>query len=123
MSNEPVVFVVDDEPMVLDSIVALLEVSGFNVKAFASAEEFLASFEPDQRGCLLLDVRLSGMSGVELQKSLHSDRVELPVILMSGHASNEVREAGMANGAVGFLEKPIDSRSLIELLRTSIDSL
>jgi FixJ family two-component response regulator len=122
MSKEPIVFVVDDEPIVLRSIVALLEASGFNVSAFASAEDFLASFEPDQRGCLLLDVRLPGMTGVELQRRLHSDGVELPVILMSGHASNEVHEMGMGIGAVDFLEKPVDSRRLIELLRISIET-
>ncbi|MCA9217853.1 MAG: response regulator [Planctomycetales bacterium] len=123
MSNEPFVFVIDDEPIVLASIVALLKASGFNVNAFASAEEFLDSFEPDQRGCLLLDARLPGMTGVELQRRLQSDGVDLPVILMSGHASHEVHKIGMSMGAVEFLEKPVDSRKLIELLRSSIENL
>ncbi len=123
MSNEPVVFVVDDEPVVLSSLAALLEVTGFNVKTFDSAEEFLASYEPGQVGCLLLDVRLSGMSGIELQRKLKSDAIELPVILLSGHASEEVRENGVANGALGFLEKPIDSHQLIEHVRHAIKEL
>jgi FixJ family two-component response regulator len=123
LPDNPVVFVVDDAPVVLNSIAMLLELVGFDVKTFSSAEDFLASYEPSQVGCLLLDVRLPGISGVELQRKLKSDASELPIILMSGHASHEVRDEGTANGAIGFLEKPVDSRQLIDLVRNAIGNV
>ena len=123
MANDPIVFVVDDEPAVLTSTTVLLEAAGFNVQSSASAEEFLASYAPGQSGCLLLDVRLPGMSGVELLLRLGVDDIRLPVILISGHANDEIRKEGMANGAVTVLEKPIGSQQLIEHVRNAIKGL
>lgn len=120
MPDEPVVFVVDDHPVVRASITALLDLSGFHVKTFVSAEEFLISFEPRMCGCLLLDVRLPGMSGVELLKTIRARGATLPVLMVSGHASTEVRNEAMSHGALAFLDKPVDSRELIKILRSCI---
>ena len=120
MANEPVVFIVDDEPMVLSSTAALMRSAGLPVQTFISAEEFLTAFRPGQLGCLLLDVRLSGMSGIELLRHLRDRDVELPVILISGHATEEIRHQALANGAVDLLDKPLKSRLLVEKVRDAM---
>ncbi len=116
MSEDWVVFVVDDDPPVRDSLALLLTVAGFPVRTFASAEAFLAAWQPHWRGCLLTDVRMPGMSGVALQQALRERGIRLPVIVMTGHGDVPLAVQAMKAGAVDFLEKPFDDAQLLERL-------
>jgi two-component system, LuxR family, response regulator FixJ len=117
----PIVFVVDDDPAVCRAIAAgITTVIGLPVATFATAEEFLGQFDPEQPGCLVLDVKMPGMSGLELQESLVKRGVELPVIMISGHAEVPTAVAAMRAGALILLEKPFDMRQLEEQVRHAL---
>jgi two-component system response regulator FixJ len=119
--SRPIVFVVDDDPAVCRAIAAgITTVIGLPVATFATAEEFLGQFDPDQPGCLVLDVKMPGMSGLELQESLVKRGVELPVIMISGHAEVPTAVAAMRAGALILLEKPFDMRQLEEQVRHAL---
>ena len=101
----------------------LLEVAGFNVTAFASAEAFLENSSTDtadQFSCLVLDVRLPGMSGIELLSELNCRGTTVPVVMVSGHADEDVAELGRAHGAQTFFEKPFEGRKLVEAVRNAV---
>ena len=107
------IYIVEDDQSVRDSLGLLLGLKGYPVAMFADAESFLKAFQPEWRGCMLLDIRMPGMDGLTLQKRLQERKFGMPVIVMSGHGSIEaVREAFRAE-AVDFLEKPIDQAKLM----------
>ena len=109
--------VVEDHGQVLDSIVTLLRAAGFNVATFNSAEAFLDQCDECgwyEIGCLVLDVRLPGMSGIELTEELTRRDVDIPVVLISGHATREIAQLGVQKGASALLEKPFDGHLLVE---------
>jgi two-component system, LuxR family, response regulator FixJ len=108
MPSKQVVFVVDDEEAVRDSIRLMLERRHDAVKAFASADDFLAAYRPDSRGCLVCDVRLKSMSGLDLHRRLVEMGSDLPVILITGHGDIEMAVAAVKRGAFDFIEKPFD---------------
>jgi two-component system response regulator FixJ len=117
--NEPqqgVVFIVDDDEALRDSLCWLLESAGLRVEPHDSANSFLQSYYPGQSGCLLLDVRMPGMNGLELQEQLESRDVRLPVVIMTGHGDVAMAVRALKAGAMDFIEKPFDD----ELLLTSI---
>ena len=123
MTESITVCVVDDDPSVLASTIALLEAVNMKVETAASAEEFLEDYQPDKYDCILLDIRLPGMSGLELLRKLESDGQHPPVILISGHANLDSRKEGIERGAVCLLAKPYNSLALIEVIRrTTLDS-
>jgi len=99
----------------------LIESVGLEVEAFASANEFLDAITTDAAGCLLLDVRMPGMSGLDLQEQLKQKRVSLPVIMVTGHADVPMAVRAMRNGAVDFIEKPCDSNELLARLQKAIE--
>ena len=107
------VYVVEDDAAVRDALSQLLEGRRFRVKAFESAEGFLEACEPGQAGCLLLDIRLPGMSGIELQGALAERGIELPIIFLTGHGDVPSSVRTLRAGAVDFLQKPADSRTLL----------
>src|SRR5262245_24230992 len=100
------VFVVDDEEAIRKSLQALLEVSGFDVACFESASGFLAAVAADAAGCLLVDVRMPEMSGLDLQKKVAATSPGISVVMMTGHADVPMAVAAMKAGAVDFIEKP-----------------
>lgn len=111
------VFIVDDDPAVRDSLSLLLGVHGHRTLIFASAETFLAAWQPGWRGCLLLDIRMPGMDGLALQKHLQEHHCHIPVLIMTGHGDvASAREAFRAQ-AVDFLEKPLDQERLLQGIR------
>lgn len=115
-----VVCIVDDDVQAANSVQALLHAAGFSSRIFTSAESFLDDFlahKPSDIGCLILDVRLPGMTGIELQQEMQRHGTEIPVILISGHATEEVRELGLANGASQVFEKPYDGLLLVVAVR------
>jgi two-component system response regulator FixJ len=112
--TDPVVYVVDDEFAVRDSLTLLVESNGQAVRSFASAEAFLNDYSPDQPGCLLLDIRMPTMSGLELQDELMARDICIPIIFISGHARIPDSAHAFRAGAVDFLEKPFDNATLME---------
>lgn len=117
--NEKKVYLVDDDLDFRESLVWLLEGAGHQVSAFGSGEEFLAACCESFSGCLLLDVRMTGMSGLTLQQELNHRSIKLPVIIITGHADVGMAVQAMKNQAVDFIEKPFDDEVLLGLV-TSI---
>lgn len=107
------VFVVDDDASLCDATVNLLESAEIGALPFGSAEEFLEYWKPDMRGCLLLDVRLPGITGVEFQSRLKVERVEIPIIIMTAHGDIAMVRSVMKAGAVDFLTKPFHRQELL----------
>lgn len=108
------VILVDDDPDVRDAGSLLLSTSGYTVEALESAEALLERVTPHDRGCLLLDVRLPGMSGLVLQRTLRKRGVRLPIVFISGHGDIPMAVEAVNDGALDFLEKPFDDEALIE---------
>jgi two-component system response regulator FixJ len=120
MRQGPTVFVVDDEPSVRDSLRCLLESAGFAVETHATAREFLESYQPSRRGCLLLDVRMPGMDGLELQRRLGQKRIYLPIIILTAHADVPLAVKALQAGAADLVEKPYDDDDLIRRIESAI---
>ena len=120
MQPEQTVFIVDDDDAVRDSLGVLLECTGFRVESFDSPQTFLQSGAPARHGCLLTDVRMPGMSGLEMQEHLVQEGYRLPVIVMTGHADVPLAVRAMKAGAVDFLEKPFEDQQLISSVRAAL---
>ena len=114
------VYLVDDEFSVRDSLALLIESTGQSVRSFESAEAFLNNYDPEQPGCLLLDVRMPSMSGLELQGELLKREIFIPIIFISGHAGIPDSAKAFRAGAVDFLEKPFDNEILLERIDEAI---
>ena len=112
MTN-PTVFVIDDDTAVADSVSALLEADDFTVETFSSAEDFLDAFDRSSSGCIILDLRLDGLNGLELLKKLRADGVLIPAIMISGHADDEITMQALNQGAQVFLQKPFTADALL----------
>lgn len=119
--SEPVVFVVDDDEAVLDSLSILLESAGFNARGFGSAPAFLDAVSPDQSGCVLTDVRMPEMDGLELQERIAALRLNLPVIVMTGHGDIPLAVRAMKAGAVDFVQKPFEEEAILDCVRRALD--
>src|SRR3546814_2394751 len=104
--EQSVVFVIDDDPSMRESLESLLRSVGHAAQAFGSTQEFLLSERPDMPGCLVLDVRLPGRSGLEFQRELTRSGVELPIVFISGHGDIPMSVTAMKAGAIEFLTKP-----------------
>lgn len=117
----PTVFLVDDDEAVRDALGLLIRANGLSVAVFESAEQFLASYRPEMPGCLLLDIRMPGMSGLRLQDELTARRIPLPVIFITAHGDVPTAVEAVKKGAVQFLEKPFDDGHLITLVRDAIE--
>lgn len=116
----PVVHVVDDDPAVRDSLRWLIEGEGLLVQAHASAEDFLGALVPEQPGCALVDLRMPGMSGLELQQALARRGVGLPLVFISAHGEVPLAVTAMRRGAVDFVEKPFDNGALLDTVRRAL---
>ena len=113
MSIAPVVFVVDDDAAVRDSLRALLEVAGYAVEPYSGAEAFLSAYDPQRPGCLLLDLQMPGMGGLELQSVFTERRVRLPIIFLTGYGTVSTAVRSLNRGAFDFLEKPVEGDALL----------
>ncbi|MYN20061.1 DNA-binding response regulator [Duganella sp. BJB488] len=113
MQHDLTVFIVDDDPSVRDALSLLLGVRGYRTAMFASGEAFLQAWQPAWRGCMLIDIRMSGMDGLSLQMELRRRDCRIPVIIMSGHGDVSMARAAFKADAVDFLEKPVDDGKLI----------
>jgi len=119
---EQTVFIVEDDAAVRDSLGLLLGLQGFRTQSFSCAEDFLRIYQPSWAGCLLLDVRMPGMNGLELQESLRRQGLALPVIIMTAHGDITTVRTALKSGAVDFLEKPVDPAALLAAVRAALDA-
>jgi FixJ family two-component response regulator len=117
---EPVVFVLDDDELVRRALQRLFQSVGIHCEPFASPEQFLSIERPEGPACLVLDVRMSGMSGLEVQQELASKGLEMPVIFMTGHATVPLSVRAMKAGAQDFLEKPVDEQAMLDAVNLAI---
>jgi len=122
MTARPTILVIDDDPAMRDSLTFLLEVNGFAVAAYESAIEFLDHFADGQSSCIISDIRMPGMTGLELVRKLTSDHASSPVILMTGHGDVALAVEAMKAGAADFIEKPFDDEVLLRAIRDALES-
>ena len=116
-----VVFIVDDDASLRESLKDLIGSVGLRVEAFASAQEFLRSKRPDMPGCLVLDVRLKGLSGLDLQKQMAEADMEIPIIFITGHGDIPMTVQAMKAGAVEFLTKPFRDQDLLDAIQQALE--
>lgn len=117
---EPTVFVVDDDESLRSMVGRLLRSVGLHMEGYASAEEFLAAYDARQPGCLVLDVRMSGMTGLDLKEELQRRQINLPIIFLTGHGDVPMAVHCMHGGAVDFLEKPFREQILLDRIREAL---
>jgi FixJ family two-component response regulator len=113
MANLPLISVVDDDDSVRESLQGLIRSVGFAVAVFASAEEFLSSDDLHNTDCLILDVRMPGMNGLDLQRQLRTTHHQIPVVFITAHGDEEARQRALSGGAVGYLLKPFSEEALL----------
>ncbi len=114
MNTDPNVFIVDDDDEVRAAIGLLMESVGLEVRAYDSAQAFLDDFDPERPGCLVLDVRMRGMSGIELQTRLAAEPIHPPIVIITGHGDVPMAVRAVQAGAVDFLEKPFNDQALLD---------
>ncbi|MEO0660360.1 MAG: response regulator transcription factor, partial [Planctomycetota bacterium] len=122
MNAQPKVFVVDDDPAMRDSLGFLIGSVGRSVDTFDSAESFLEAYDRDQPGCIVLDVRMPGLSGLELMEKLKEDRFAPPVILVTGHGDIPMAVRALKAGAFDFIEKPFSDQVLLERIQQALQA-
>ena len=118
--SEATVFIIDDDPSARRGITRLVRASGLNAEPFASAADFLASEHRDGPGCIVLDVRMPGMTGPELQVELSKADYRMPIVFLSAHADVPIAAGAMKKGAVDFLTKPVDGKDLLAAIEESL---
>jgi RNA polymerase sigma factor (sigma-70 family) len=121
VTGAPVVFVVDDDPSIRSSLKFLIGTVGLQVESFDSAEAFLQGKPPDRPSCLVLDVRLRGLSGLDFQRELAARNVRIPIIFITGHGDIPMSVRAMKDGAVEFLTKPFRDQDLLDAVRVALD--
>ncbi len=121
MSTETIIHVVDDDTAMCESLRWLIESIGFNVKLYNGAKEFLSNYKDEAHGCLLLDVRMPEMSGLELQEQLNKLNINIPVIFITGHGDVPMAVRAMKAGALEFLNKPFNDQELLDCINRAIE--
>jgi RNA polymerase sigma factor (sigma-70 family) len=121
MTGAPIVFVVDDDPSVRSSLKFLLSTVGLQVESFDSADSFLHKKSPDVPSCLVLDVRLPGLSGLDFQRELAARKIRIPIVFLTGHGDIPMSVRAMKAGAVEFLTKPFRGQDLLDAVRIALE--
>jgi len=116
------VAIVDDDDLMRSAVHGLLESVGLPAQAFASAEEFLKSGQQRQAGCLIADISMPGMSGLELQARLNTEHCKIPIIFITAHGDEKMRMQALRAGAAEFMAKPFDDEALLESVRAALES-
>ena len=119
-NSTPLVYVVDDDDAVRDSLLLLLRSIGINGRAFATAGDFLNAYDPKQHSCLITDIRMPGMSGLDLQRELKDRGAPIPVILITGHGDVPMAVDAMKEGALDFIEKPFRDQDLLDRVQQAL---
>jgi FixJ family two-component response regulator len=120
--QEKIVVVIEDDESYRVAVQRLLRSAGLSVESFGSAELFLNSGQQQEAGCLIADIKLPGMSGLELQSKLNSDHCPIPTIFITAHGDEKMRLQAMQGGAVEFLSKPFDSETLLDAVRVALET-
>ncbi len=120
MKSDPIVFIVDDDPDVCESLELLCTTVGLKTSCHTSAAAFLEAYDATQPGCLVLDVRMPGMSGLELQEQLASQAIRIPIIIITGHGEVPMAVRAMRNGAFDFIEKPFGDQTLLDRIQRAV---
>jgi len=118
--NEPLVYVVDDDEAVRDSLTLLLKAVGLSGRAYGSAAAFLENYDPEQHGCLVADIRMPGMSGLDLQETLKERGAPIPLIFITGHGDVPMAVDAMKSGALDFIEKPFRDQDLLDRVHQAL---
>jgi FixJ family two-component response regulator len=121
LKESPVVFIVDDDQMVREALARLVKSVGLQAETYPSATEFLEHVRPEQPGCLVLYIRLPGLSGLDLQRRLSTAGVRLPIIFITGHGDIPMTVKAMKRGAADFLQKPVDDQDLLDAIHRAIE--
>jgi FixJ family two-component response regulator len=121
LTKTGIIAIVDDDEPLREALGSLLKAAGFEIDTFASAEDFLDSPQRSHTSCLILDVRLPGMSGIELQRRLLGTNGEIPVIFVTAHGDESLRDLVMKAGASGFLNKPVRSEALLKEIHAALE--
>ena len=117
MQHEPIIYIVDDDEAIRSALRLLMKSANLRVITCSSAEEFLKAYKPESPGCLVLDIRMPGISGLELQKLLIDRHIRVPIIIMSGHGDITMVVQAMKGGAADFIEKPFKNEVLLERVK------
>jgi FixJ family two-component response regulator len=118
---EPIVFVIDDEAQIRDGFKSLIRSIGLRAETFASAREFMQAKRPDAPACLVLDVRMPGLSGLDLQRELSEAQIHIPIIFITGHGDIPMSVRAMKDGAMEFLTKPVRGQDLLDAVQMAIE--
>jgi len=121
-NEKRIVSIVDDDESIREALQGLMKIAGIPALVFASAEEFLDSGQQSRTGCLIADIRMPGMSGLQLQSKLNSDHHRIPIIFITAHGDENVRIEAVRAGAVEFLTKPFDKEALLDSVRAAFNS-
>ncbi|MEJ2239026.1 MAG: response regulator [Gemmatimonadales bacterium] len=121
-NHEPTVFVVDDDPAVRDSLTLLVRTVGLSGESYSSGAEFLEAYDPTRPGCLVLDVRMPRMSGLELQQELEKLHSTLPIIFLTAHGDVQMAVTAVKAGAVDFIQKPFREQDLLDKIHQAIEA-
>ena len=119
-ASKPVITIVEDDTLVLRSLVRLIRTAGYRVLAFESAEEFLESTKAGEVACVILDLQLPGMSGLELQARLTAANCQVPIVFVTAHDEPEMRAQALRNGAIAFFGKPLKDDDLLEAIDSAV---
>ena len=119
-AEDGTVFLIDDDAGVRDALTLLLSLKGIRTQPFANADSFIATYRAEWPGCVLTDLRMPGMSGLELQTAMRERGLEVPVVVLTAHGDVATARAALKNGAFDFLEKPVDDDMLVEVLRNAL---
>jgi FixJ family two-component response regulator len=117
---EPIVFVIDDDALIRDGIRSLVKSVGLRVETFASAQDFMLAKRPDAPACLILDVRMPGLNGLDLQRNLNAANIYIPIIFITGHGDIPMSVRAMKEGAQEFLTKPVRGQDLLEAVQKAV---
>jgi len=120
MNNNSTVFVVDDDQEVREALQLLMESVGLPVETFGSSQEYLEQFDPERPGCLVLDIRMPGMSGLELQARLAAENIHPPIVMITGHGDVPMAVRAVQAGAVDFVQKPFNDQALLDSVHRAI---
>ncbi len=121
MNENPSVFIVDDDEQVRNALSLLMESVGLDVETYASAQDYLDQFDGSKSGCLIVDVRMPGLSGLDLQARLSAKKYHPPIIIITGHGDVPMAVRAVTSGAVDFVEKPFNNQSMLDIVHRAIE--
>jgi len=121
MSEQPNIFIVDDDEQVRNALTLLMQSVGLTVESYSSAQDYLNSFDDTRAGCLILDVRMPGMSGLDLQARLSAEKIYPPIIIITGHGDVPMAVKAVTAGAVDFIEKPFNNQLMLDSVHKAIE--